>query len=202
MKATSGAFFLIILLCSVATAATTAGPAVSPDPSIESLVKPEVWKRVHEDRDVRSYSSLDGNHYSFYAVMIADAPLKRTHEILTDYRLYAKMIPYIQQADFDPATQNLRLHGGIWKFYLTSTIHFTTKSATLVHFDVIQGHFQGLSGDIRFEKMPDRGTAVLLKGEQNGTHWPPKLILERGAEIVFEFTAKRMRSYVESGDAR
>jgi hypothetical protein len=179
---------------------SASGPPAAPSPVpappvIQSLVKPAIWTRVHDDREVRAYSNLDGDQYTFYAVMIADASLARTKEVLTDYRLYAKMVPYIQKADFDPATNNLKLMGGVWHWYLASMIHFSEKSDRWVHFDVVQGHFRGLSGDIFFEKMPDKGTAVMIRGSQVGKTWPPKLILERGAEIVF---AKRMRSYLES----
>jgi hypothetical protein len=93
----------------------------------------------------------------------------------------------------------LELKGGIWKWKLSSILRFEEKGDRWIHFQIVGGHFTGMTGDIFFE--PQTGTPdtlVYMRGNQFGSHWPPAFILEQGAQIVFEFTAKRMRSYLES----
>ena len=148
-----------------------------------------------------SLEDLDGGvkKYSFHNAVLIHANVKQTHEVLTDYRVYAKIIPYIDEADFSPQTHVLSLRGGIWNFRLSSKIRFDDKSDRWVHFEFVGGHFYGMQGDIFFEDEGEKGTLVFMQGVKiSGLPWPPKFVIERGAEIVFGFAAKRMRSYVEN----
>ena len=76
-------------------------------------------------------------------------------------------------------------------------MRFEERGDRWIHYEIVGGHFTGLSGDIFFESWGEKGTAVYFGGEQQGAEFPPKFVIERGAEIVFGFTAKRMRSYIE-----
>jgi hypothetical protein len=194
-------------------------PSPSPQapPSIESLLKPEIYKRVVKERDIFTSADLkkideptktdaadvkELKDYSFYAVMVTRAGLTRTRQVLTDYGLYSKLIPYVDEAHYDPATHLLELKGGIWKWKLSSILRFEERSDRWIHYQIVGGHFTGMTGDIFFEPQTssrtENGTLVYMRGNQQGRSWPPAFILEQGAQIVFEFTAKRMRSYLES----
>jgi hypothetical protein len=140
---------------------------------------------------------LEGHHYSVRALVLIKASFAQTHDALTDYSLYAKMIPYIDRSDYTPADQMLWVEGGIWKFKLSSHLKFETKSPEWIKFRVVSGHFAGMEGNIYFEPEGEKGTLVLLDAEQTAEEFPPKFIIEQGAQIVFGFTAKRMRSYIE-----
>jgi hypothetical protein len=180
-----------------------AGPPEAPE--IKALLKPVVHKRALEEREVMASASLDGvpgsdslKRYSFYTVVLIRSGLAPTRAVLTDYKIYKEIISYIDRADFDPATQTLHVEGGIWKFRLASWVRFEERSERWIRYKIVRGHFAGLEGDMLFEPAGEKGTLVLMRGEQTGTSWPPAFVLERGAEIVFGFTAGRMRSYVES----
>jgi hypothetical protein len=183
-------------------------------PLISSMLKPQLLKRVLEEKEIAVHASLDtldtldtlpnnlgDSHkkkYSFYAAMLVSSSVKEAFVALTDYKLYAKLVPFIESAIFSPITHTLLLEGGLWNFRLSSKIRFTEQLDRWIHFDIIGGHFTGLSGNIYFESQGEKGTLVYLSGEQVGTNWPPTFVIERGAEIVFRFTAQRMRSYIES----
>ncbi len=171
----------------------------SVQPAIATLVKPEIFKRALKDREIMSNASLgDDGRYKFYAMMFVRAGLPLTRRILTDYGLYAKMIKYVDYARYDADKQILTIEGGIWKFRLSSSIRFEEKGSGWIGYRIVAGHFKDLSGDIYFESHGEGGTAVYFCGGLSGTEWPPRLIIERGAEIVFGFTGGRMRSYIES----
>ena len=136
--------------------------------------------------------------YSVYAAMLVHEGLRKTREILTDYRLYVKMIPYIDRADYTPSTHLLHMEGGIWKWRQNSLIRFDERGDRWIHYEIIAGHFTGLNGDIYFEPEGEKGTAVYMTGALDGRSWPPAIVLERGAEIVFGYTGAHMRSYIES----
>jgi len=204
----------------LATAAQAASPSPSPSPlqaapSIQSLLKPKIYDRVLKDRDVMTHASLDdvpgpfgasGSHknaappqeYSFYAAMLVDSSFDQTRAILTNYELYAKLIPYVSQAKYDKQTHLLEIQGGILGWTLHSWVRFSERSPSWIHFQMVAGHFTGMSGDILFESRGEQGTLVYMDGHQIQENWPPKFVLERGAEIVFGFTANRMRSYIET----
>ncbi len=173
-------------------------PASTTPPLISTLLKPEVYKRVLENKEVMTHAVLeDSTRYSYYASMVVRASLGVTRKTLTDYDLYAKMIPYVDKSDYNPKTRVLDLVGGIWKFKVSSQVLFEEKGERWIHFTIIAGHFQGLQGDLIFESLGEKGTLVYLHGEVTGTNWPPTLVIERGAEIIFGYTGKKMSAYIE-----
>ncbi len=156
-----------------------------------------------KNREIMAHGKLETirdelKHYRFYASMLVRSTHRRAREILTDYELYAKMIPYVQSAELDKKTNTLKLVGGIWKFVLQSTVVFEERSDNWIFFRIVDGHFKGMTGHVLFEPKGDQGTLVYLGGDVKGTAWPPAFVIERGAEIVFGVTGRRMRSYIES----
>lgn len=202
--------------------------------SIQSRIKPNLWKRMLEDREVLVYASLDKledklegklegkgggsedgatKKYSYYTAMLVRASLRQTHEALTNYRLYSEIVPFVDHTEYSEETGILKISGGIWGFKLRSNIIFSEPSQDLaapiaksassstqkwIRYEIVRGSFNGLVGNIFFESLGERGTAVYFNGEQMGKRWPPQFVIERGAEIVLGFTATRMRSYIES----
>jgi hypothetical protein len=200
---TPGAPFPMIIPRSAPSLSPSPSPAADPPP-IATLIKPALWKRMLDDKEIILNASLkplddgDWQKYSIYAAMFVGASLGQARQILTDYPLYAKMIPYIEKADYTAATHTLKIEGGIWNFKLRSEIRFEEVTPRWIHFVIINGHFSGMTGDFYFESLGEKGTVVYLGSSQSGTVWPPRFVIERGAEIVFGFTAGRMRSYIES----
>jgi len=175
-----------------------------PPPAISSLLKPLLWKRMMEEKEVIINASLrpvpdtELRKYSFYAAMMVRASLDQTRQILTNYKLYSDMIPYVDKAEYSLPDHTLLIEGGIWNFRLRSQVLFEEAMDRWIHYKIVGGHFSGLTGDIYFESKGEKGTVVYFTGGQSGTVWPPQFVIERGAEIVFGFTANRMRSYIES----
>lgn len=178
-------------------------------PKISQLLKPAIYQKVMKERDIQVQAQLEDvpgsliqKKYSIYAAMFVDSNLKHTRAILTDYHLYTELIPYVSRADYDAASHVLTIQGGIWRYILHSRVKFDEKSEGWIHFTVIQGDFFGLEGDMYLESLEagpkGLGTLAYLHGEVEGSHWPPALIIEKGAEIVFGFTSQHMRSYIES----
>lgn len=179
----------------------TVSPSPMPaPPAIQSLLKPNLYKRLIEDKEILSSASLNDDHYSFYCAMLVHSDVPRSRRILTDYGLYSKLIPYVDKTIYSPITRVLDLQGGVWKFRLRSWTRFEERGDRWIHFVIIAGHFRGLEGDIYFESVGEKGTLVYFHGDQDGKQWPPKFVIERGAEIVFGFTAGRMRKYLESNE--
>ena len=174
-------------------------------PSIRSLLKPVVYEKITSisresvtSTDLSPSKTQEGfKDYSLYGVMLVRASLRQTHDILTDYPLYAKMIPYVERSAYDPAHHSLSITGGIWKFQMSSEVSFEEKSPRWIHYRVIGGSFTGMEGDMMFEAFEDKGTLVFIQAKSQGKEWPPAFIVERGAEIVFGFAGKKMRSFIE-----
>lgn len=172
-------------------------------PAIASLLRKEHLSKLLEEREILTSATLSDleaplKRYSFFAAMLVRATPALTHKTLTDYAVYARLVPYVDRSAFDPASRVLEVEGGIWKFKLRSWLQFEEKGKNWIPYRIIRGHFSGLSGEILFESQGEKGTLVHLRGTHVDSRWPPKFILERGAEIVFGFTARRMRSYIEA----
>lgn len=193
---------LVALLLWTAALAGSASPQAKltekDPPKISSLLKPKVYEKMISDREVMTYADIDDKDYSFYASVLIRAGLAQTRKVLTDYEVYAKLIPYVEQARYSPETKTLEIQGGIWKFKLHSFVRFEEFGERWIRYRIVDGHFAGLSGDVFFESQGEKGTAVLFRGNHKSESWPPAIVMERGAEVVFTFTGRRMRSYVES----
>ncbi|OFY98694.1 MAG: hypothetical protein A2Z97_14460 [Bdellovibrionales bacterium GWB1_52_6] len=204
---------MIVAVCAFLTGVGLMG-AEQP-PTIESLLKQSIYKRMAENREVMVYAKLadvpetpdakqkDFKKYSFYAAMRVQESLPAVRRALLDYAVYPKMIPYVDRAEYSASNRILTVEGGIWKFRLKSQVLMEEKSERWIHFRIIGGHFPGMTGDMFLEPMSGtggKGTVVYFRGEKLGpeSEWPPRLVIERGAEIVFGFTGGRMRSYIET----
>lgn len=186
-------FASLVLSCAISL-----GAAPVAQPRIQKLLKSEVYQRVVNDREIMAHADLDGEKYSFYASMLVRSSEAECQKILTNYKLYSEMIPYVSETGFDASKKVLMIAGGIWKFRAKMWLQFEDVSPNWTKFKIIQGHFTGLEGDIIYESLGEKGTLVHLRGGQTAQQWPPRIVIERGAEIVFVATAKSMRSYIES----
>lgn len=197
----------LTLICSVIFCFVSTANSES-NPSIRAFLKPETIKPMVQDKEIKVSAKLEDvipstdKKYTFYASMFVGAGEKTTRETLTNYPLYSQMIPYIDKVQYEPKTKILQLEGGLWKFRLVSTIQFFEKSPQWIHYEIIAGHFKGMSGGILFESEGEKGTLVYFNGSLSGAHWPPRFIIEEGAKIVFGYTGQRMRSYIESQKRR
>ncbi len=173
-------------------------------PRLQGRLKEKVFEGLLKERALYSKAALSETsipqekRYQFEAAMVVHAPWQKVQAALTNYALYPKLISYIESADFSERTQLLRIQGGIWNFVLISWVSFRKKHPQWIELEVVSGHFQGLRGSMSFEALENGRTGVFFEGSQVGRKWPPKFIIERGAEVVFEFTARKMRSYIEA----
>jgi len=136
--------------------------------------------------------------YSLYGVMLVHSSLEQARAVMTDYPLYAKMVPYVDRVVSQPWDKTWNLQGGIFKWKLNSNVFFEERGPAWVHYRIVSGHFTGLQGDLYFEPQGEKGTTVYFNGNLLGSKWPPRFIIERGAEIVMSYTGKKMRDFIES----
>ena len=188
----------------------TVTPKETSPPQIKLLLKPESYNRIVENREVMTSASLDTDEaepgktplkrYQFYSSMLVRADMTYVRKILLDPESYRHMIPFLDHLTFDPKTNILEMKGGIWRFKLHSFVRIEDRGLKWIHYQIIRGHFTGLVGDAYMEDLGVRGTLVYLQGQirSDGKKWPPPFVMQRGAEIVFSFTGKKIRSHIES----
>lgn len=172
-------------------------------------------KDVLEEREVYTQAALSTPDYRFISAMKVHARVEQTKRVLTQaFEIYASEVPYVQTAEWDPIKKALHVVGGVWKYMLSSWVRFEDKpgfssqspGAERVGFKVIDGHFTGLEGDLLFfplESSPNGvtfkgGTLAVIQGKHSAPQWPPGIVMEQGAALVMNFTAKRMRRYIEN----
>ena len=189
-----------MLVCLTGSLAFGGAPSAV-QPRIQSLLKPEVFRRVQEDREIRTYARIEDpdaeglKPYHFYAAMRARASVRRARETLTEYSLYQQMVPFVSRSEDRDGL--LWIEGGIFGWRLASRVRIEPLSEGWLRYRIVSGHFAGMTGKILLETVGERETVVYFDGELKSRSWPPALILERGAEIVFGLTADRMRSLME-----
>jgi hypothetical protein len=178
--------------------ATEAVPAVA-DLLAKHRVPASEFAKILDERDVYSRARLEGHTYSVRNVMLMHAGMARTRAEVTQFGRFAGSIPYIEKSEWDPARKQLLVAGGIWKYQLQSLIQFEEKTPERWEFRIIGGHFLGMHGALEFESAGPGRTLVVFSGSVTGDHFPPQWVIERGAEIVFAVTGRRVRNWVENG---
>jgi len=157
-------------------------------------------KAVIEERDVYTQAKLEAPRYDVRNAMVVRASLERTRRILTHFDLFAGLVPYIDRSNYDPRTRLLDVAGGIWKYRLEATLQFREESPDRWSFRIIKGHFLGMTGVMAFRQIEPGRTLVTFEGgltAEKGAKFPPRLIIEQGAQIIFAVTGRRVRSLVE-----
>ncbi len=157
-------------------------------------------KAVLEDREVFTQARLQVPRYEVRNAMVVRASLERTRRILTHFDLFAGLVPYIDRSQYDPKTRLLDIGGGIWKYRLEATLQFHEETPDRWSFRIVRGHFLGMTGVMEFRRAEVGRTLVTFEGQLNaspGAKFPPRLIVEQGAQIIFAVTGRRVRSLVE-----
>jgi hypothetical protein len=128
------------------------------------------------------------------------ANLTVTHRVLTDYTIFARIVPFVKTAEYNAENHILDLRGGIFGFELHSLIQFHERGPRWIQYEIVAGSFRGLKGQLVFENIAVPGrtdqTAVYMEGDHASQEWPPAFVMEQGAEIVLSVTARKMRSYL------
>lgn len=177
-------------------------------PRITSLIGAEDLRRMIHRRTILSDSTLikldrkddaDVRQYDFFAAMMVNADMERTRQVVMDYRTYSKLVPYISETTFYPELSMLLVMGGIWRYQLAALVQFHEQHEQWIEYHLIRGHFQNLAGDILFEPVDAKRTLVLIRGKRVGEGYPPRLVVENGAELVFRHTARQLRHEIENG---
>jgi len=140
--------------------------------------------------------------YDFYVGVLVKAGLKRTREVLTNYKVYSELVPYVSRTQYFPVTKTLQIEGGIWRYRINSRVRFEERGEGWIRFKIISGHFRGMVGEILLEPVGEEGRdgmLVFMRGQSIANRFPPAFVIEQGAQVVFGFTANRIRSYIESG---
>ncbi len=179
----------------------------SEPPPLAGQVSPALLKRVIDDREVVSSARISDlaapgpqgqkKAYDYWALVRVNASLQQTHRALTDYASYARLVPFVTRSTYSSLDQTLDLEGGIFGWRLRSLLHFEEKGPRQVAFRVVAGSFTGMAGQAVFESLGEKGTLVRFSGGTTAIDFPPAFVMERGAEIVFGVTGRRMRSYIE-----
>lgn len=162
-------------------------------------------RRVKEERDVSVTARLDGEQYAFLSAMAVRASEDRVKKELLNFEFYRTSIPYVTRVEEDkkyskPDHPSVWLEGGIFGWGIQSRLNLSTVTHG-IQYEIVEGSLCGLKGEVKLEAIESkRGKTVLLffDGGLRAKKWPPAWIMERGAEIVFGFTAKRMRSFLEN----
>lgn len=165
---------------------------------LDQKVKPALLEKVLREREVVSHAELaEGKNYQFFTLSLVRASLKISYDVITDYRIFKQVVPFVRRADFDSEKKILHLEGGIFGYVLKSAIKFVEKSPQWIEYEVVDGHFKTMKGNIMLQTRGETGTLVFLDGALTAKEWPPTFVMERGGEIVLSVSTRKMRDYLE-----
>lgn len=221
----SGTFLLLLL--SVAWAFGGAPARAAAPTEAELLARwpggagPALARELREDRAVVARARLGEPTAGPGGAPVEGAP--RVYEVsalmetrrapatvarwLTDGARYPAIVSYITRATPTPREETRAgwrgywVEGGIFGYWMRSRVEMREREPGRTEFEVREGHFLGMTGRMTFAAVErDRGveTLTLFESSYSAAVFPPRFVLERGAEIVFGWAGRRMRNWIES----
>jgi len=174
---------------------------------IQSLLSSQAYEALIEDDETYVTTKLGKSPnppfletYQAGAAFTINAPVSVTRDILTRYEVYEKLIPFIDDIKVIEAPAKVAIEGGILGWKMLSLIQFHDKDPGWIHFVVTHGSSAGMEGDFYFEaKRGHQNTSlVYFRVMQSDENFPPRFIMESGANMILRSTANKMREYIES----
>lgn len=168
----------------------------------EILKKSNVYKQVVEDRQViahaRFQKETSGRSFEVYASTLAGASPEYAMKILTQYDLYHRLVPLVEESQVGKDGL-LELRGGAMGLTLHSFLKLKAVSDTRIEFSIVRGHFEGMKGFAQVEPYNERASLLYLTGKvdiSDGSFFK-EFLLQRAAEFALTLTGEKMRTYIQ-----
>jgi hypothetical protein len=169
--------------------------------------KPELLSKVREERAILvSVRSESAPNDQVRFLMAGAGAVSRSRDFC--FRLsqkYAKLkeiSEHFKQVDFDPGARML--------FIVTEALGYEARMAMRItpvtgdqrselQWEVVQGHFKGMTGWIGFEQIDSQKTEMSLQARYEAAELPlPKFLVGFALEVVLQQVAGKMRAYIEA----
>lgn len=167
---------------------------------ITELIEPKDAALVKSSREIVSRVDFKKNEkLKFYATFQTSVSTDQAEQVMTRYDKYEKFIPFVSLSRYDAPTRSLEIEGGVLGWSLRSTLKLSQLKEGKLDFEIIQGHFKGLKGQMMTERTQDYKTLVLIRGEleDKTARWPPHWVVENGGKIVFQISGSKLRNLME-----
>lgn len=169
--------------------------------------KPEVYKRIKEDRAIIVSAKSEKDEKGEKAMILLTAgrikaPLYFTHEIATQYGQYQKILPYVSETTYDKESGNLFASGAFMGLKAKMTMKLSAEegegSKDYIKWEIISGFLTGMKGVITEEKISDEVTEISMDAKYVGPTVLPGFLMNWGLEFIGQKMASAMRSHVEA----
>ncbi len=182
---------------------------LNPSPSSSPLpfwkTKPEVYKRLKEDRAIivsaKDEIEADKRKLTINTAGLIHAPEDFVFNRITEYEKYPDFVSYIKETSYDKTTKNLFVHGAILGYHVRMTIHmepYKTLSGHKLDWQSISGGFVGMKGSINQESSDAEHTEISMNAvylaESLGI---PAFILNWGLEYAARQACASIRTHIE-----
>ena len=182
---------------------SSASPSPSPLPFWKA--KPEVYRRIREERAVivsaKTEDVGEDKKLIITTAGLIRVPVEFAHQKIMDFDSYSKTLPYIEETAFDKVTNNLYVHASFLKYGVKMTLHIAdekTSTGYLIHWESISGAFVGMKGTIVEDRTDKDQTEISMYGSFLGHSLGiPTFILQWGLEFAGHRAASAMRTHIE-----
>lgn len=168
----------------------------------EVLKKANIYSQVVADRQVVAHARFGkeakGRNFEVYASALAGASPGYAMKILTQYDLYHKLVPLVEESKVGKDGL-LELKGGAMGLRLHSFLKLQAVSESRIEFSIVRGHFEGMKGFAQVENHNERSSLLYLTGKVDigEGSFMKEFLLQRAAEFALTLTGEKMRTYIQ-----
>lgn len=171
---------------------------------------PELERRMRDERAILvsvKHEKIpdDQIRFTMTGAGLVNRPKDFCFEISQQFERLKEVSDHFKTVSFDPATQQL--------FIITEALGYQARMVLKIlpvsedwrselQWQVVWGHFKGMTGLIGFEKTSDEKTEISLNARYEAKELPlPKVLMGFALEVITQKVAERMRSFIESQPA-
>lgn len=172
---------------------------------------PELERRMRDERAIlvsvkQEKIPNDQVRFTMSGAGLVNRPKDFCFEVSQQYERLKEVSDHFKTVSFDPATRQL--------FIVTEALGYQARMVLKIlpvsedwrselQWQVVWGHFKGMTGLIGFEKTDDEKTEISLNAKYEAKELPlPKILMGFALEVITQKVAERMRKFIESQPAR
>jgi hypothetical protein len=170
--------------------------------------KPDLMRRIREDRTVfvsvrrENMEKSDLTRFTMAAVGEVSRDKEFCFRASQDYPRLKDISDHFRSVNFDPATNQLVLVTEAMGYEAHMTFQILPVSEdwrSELQWQVILGHFKGMTGLIGFERVDATHTEMSMTAKYEAKEFPlPKVLMGFALEVIMKRVAEKMRAFIEA----
>jgi glucose/arabinose dehydrogenase len=172
--------------------------------------RPALMQKIREDREIvvavrKESIPNDQIRFTMAGVGMVAKPKSFCFNVSQQYPRLKEISDHFKTVSFDPATSQLFLVTEALGYQARMLLHVMPVSEdwrSELQWEIVWGHFKGMTGLIGFEKFDESHTEMSVNARYEASELPlPRILMGFALEVITKKVAEKMRAFIEAQPA-